>query len=267
MPVSFSKMSGAGNDFIMVDNRDGILADPAEFARVHCRRRFDVGADGVMLIEGSDSADIAIRVINADGSEAEMCGNGARCAAMFACRKGIAPASMVMDSVAGPVSARVEGELVTIGLDGAAGMDEPRELAILDTTLVVHWIEFGVPHAVVFVEDADAVDVESLGRAIRYHDAFAPRGTNANFAQVTGPNAIRVRTYERGVEGETFACGTGSCSAAIISHVTGAVGAPPVEVAVNGGLLKVDFRMQDGQARQVRLTGDAVTVCEAVIPD
>ena len=264
MAVPFVKMCGAGNDFIVIDNRDGILADPAEFARVHCRRRFDIGADGLMLVEDSDEADIRIRVINADGSEAEMCGNGARCAAMFAYRKGIAPASMVMESIAGPVSARVDEDEVTIGLDGASAMEGPYELEMDGRTVTAHWIEVGVPHTIIFVDDAEEVDVFGIGRWVRYHEQFEPRGTNVNFVQHTGPSSIRVRTYERGVEDETLACGTGSSASSILSHLLKGIGDPPIKVKVNGGLLKVDFRIDGDTVRDLRLRGDAVTACEGV---
>jgi len=266
MGVQFTKMHGCGNDFIVVDNREDVLpCGPAEFARLHCRRRKDVGADGVLLIERSERAHFRMRIFNADGSEAEMCGNGARCAAMFAYRLGIAPREMTIETLAGPHTAAVAGAEVTVGMDGVSEIGPETELEAAGRTLKVHPLDSGVPHAVVFVDDAEAVDVSPVGRALRYHEFFQPRGSNADFVQVTGPGRIRLRTYERGVEAETLACGTGAIAAAVISHLRGRAGGPPVTVQVNGGLLTVEFEMQDGAARNVRLRGAVVTVCEGVL--
>ena len=268
MGVKFVKMAGAGNDFIVIDNRTPVLADGlAEFARVHCRRRFDVGADGVILIEPSTATDFRMRIFNADGSEAEMCGNGSRCVARFAFTRGIAGRTMSFETLAGTIKAQVGGDRVTIGMGEVGAVAAPATVSALGQDWTVHSVEAGVPHAIVFVEDVEEVPVGELGAAIRTHSHFAPRGTNVNFVQLVGGNRIRVRTYERGVEAETLACGTGSIASAVVSHERKGVQGPPIEVEVRGGLLKVDFRKQDGRARDVRLTGDAVFVYEGELPE
>jgi len=266
MPVEFAKMCGCGNDFIVVDNRDDVLPCARDaFARRHCRRRLDIGADGVLLLERSDDCDFRMRIFNADGSEAEMCGNGARCAAMFARRRNIAGAAMTMQTLAGPVAAQIIGDEAVIGMGHVADIRLDMELDVEGRSVRVCFAEVGVPHVAVFVPDVDAAEVDALGRAIRYHEAFAPRGTNVNFVQVVTRDQIRVRTYERGVEAETMACGTGSIASAVLSHLHGHT-APPVRVETRGGPLKINFRSQPDGIHDITLEGDAVIVCEGTIP-
>ena len=265
MDLRFAKMCGCGNDFIVIDNRDDIVPEPrAEFSARHCARHMDVGADGVLLIEPSSSVDFRMRIFNADGSEAEMCGNGARCAAMFAFERGIAPQNMRIETLAGIVAAEVAGDEVTVAVGAVPLPDPEMTIEACGEALRVHFIEVGVPHTIVFSEDADSEDVAGVGRAVRHHESFQPRGTNADFVQVTGPDEIRLRTYERGVEAETLACGTGAIAAAVVSHVRRDVNRP-VSVRVNGGLLIVSFDVDEAQARDVRLCGDAVTIYEGTL--
>ena len=266
MGVRFAKMNGCGNDFIVIDNRDDVLpCAPDQFAVRHCERRKNVGADGLMLLENSDAADFCMVFYNSDGSRAEMCGNAARCLAMFAFRYGIVGPRMTFETLAGPVRGEVDGDLVTIGMANVDLPEPVRAVAVGPHRYEVHFIEAGVPHTILYCDEAEAVDVDGLGRELRYHEAFAPRGTNVDFVQLTGPGSIRLRTYERGVEAETMACGTGAIAAAVVSHLRRDVGGPPVSVRVNGGELNVSFRVSDGSVEDVRLTGDAVTVCEGEI--
>ncbi len=268
MAIQFTKMCGCGNDFIVIDNRQGLLGGGiAEFAQKHCARRRGIGADGILLIEASDSADFRMRTINADGSEAEMCGNGGRCVARFALARGIAPASMKFETLAGPVEAEVHAETVTIGMSGTSAVQAEKKLEVNGETVIVHAIEAGVPHAIVFTGDVDGVAVDKLGRAIRMHPFFQPRGTNADFVQVVGPGRIRMRTYERGVEGETLACGTGAIASAIVSHLRRDAGGPPIKVVARGGLLTVDFTVEDDRIRNVRLSGEAIFVYDGQFPE
>jgi len=238
-PIPFVKMSGTGNDFIIIDHRTPIIAEPdqSDFARLVCRRKFSAGADGLILIENSETADFRWQFYNADGSRAEMCGNGARCAARFAFENKIAPAAMRFATTAGEIEATVlgeKGESVKIRLTAPEDLrlNIPMTLGNIEQTL--HFINTGVPHTVVLVNDAGGVPVADWGRLIRFHETFQPAGTNANFAQVVSNDTLMVRTYERGVEGETMACGTGAVASALVVALLEQAD-PPVTVITSGG--------------------------------
>jgi diaminopimelate epimerase len=238
-PIPFTKMSGTGNDFIIIDHRRPILngIDLAAFTRAVCRRKFSVGADGLILIEESTKADFSWQFFNGDGSVAEMCGNGARCAARFAYEQKIAPAMMRFATLAGIIEAIVNTEnhgSVKIRLTPPEDIVLNRSLAVGGTMRTLHSINTGVPHAVLLVDDVQAVPVVDWGRPVRHHDLFKPAGTNVNFVQKLPDNALHVRTYERGVENETMACGTGAVAAAIVAALVGIV-KPPVQVTTSGG--------------------------------
>ncbi len=238
-PIPFAKLSGTGNDFIIIDHREPFIpeADQSEFARLVCRRRFSVGADGLILIENSETADFSWQFYNGDGSRAEMCGNGARCAARFAYEKNIAPAAMQFETTAGKIEAFVlngSGESIKIRLTAPEDLrlNIPLPIGRMDQTL--HFINTGVPHTVILVNDAGMVPVADWGREIRYHERFQPAGTNANFTQVLPGDTLMVRTYERGVEGETMACGTGAVASALVVGLLEQAN-PPVTVITSGG--------------------------------
>ncbi|WP_456388327.1 diaminopimelate epimerase [Desulfolithobacter sp.] len=259
-PLPFVKMSGTGNDFIIIDHRKPLIDPGAQsaFARLVCRRKFSVGADGLILIEESEVADFRWQFYNADGSLAEMCGNGARCAARFAFMHSIAPARMRFETMAGIIEAEV------VDIDVSVKMTEPgravlhRSLEVEDEKILVHSVDTGVPHAVVFVDDIESMDVNWLGSLIRHHPEFAPAGTNVNFVHREEDGAFKVRTYERGVEDETMACGTGAAAAALVSAMLGET-ASPVEIITSGGdRLTIVFDLQSGnQASNVFLKGPA----------
>ncbi|MEI6340335.1 MAG: diaminopimelate epimerase [Verrucomicrobiota bacterium] len=268
MTLEFVKMSGAGNDFILLDDREGaIRLDREQVARL-CHRQFGIGADGLILLvpSATGKADWAWRFFNSDGSDAEMCGNGARCFARYVQRvTGWSRPGLTFETAAGVIRATLEGEQVTIGLTEPTGMRLGERVPVAAGALEVHSVNTGVPHAVVFVPDADQAMVQQQGAELRYHEHFKPRGTNVNFAQVLGPGRIRVRTYERGVEGETLACGTGvTASALVASRVHGFQS--PVRVQVQGGdLLEVSFDREGEAFKDVRLTGPATFVFEGRI--
>ncbi len=261
--IEFFKMHGSGNDFVLIDNRQGQISrqEAPDTAKVICRRKLGIGADGLILIEESSEADFRWGFYNADGSEAEMCGNGGRCAARFAFIKGIAPADMTFETLAGIISAQVKGSRVKLQLSTPHGLLTDRELELDSGPVTISFLNTGVPHAVVLVEDISEVPVVKAGRALRMHDFFAPDGTNVNFVSVVGDNRIAVRTYERGVEDETLACGTGSVASAIIASLKGLVKGP-VEVVTSGGeLLRVFHKIEDdGCITDVFLEGDTVLV-------
>ncbi|MBU0482078.1 MAG: diaminopimelate epimerase [Proteobacteria bacterium] len=253
-PIPFTKMSGTGNDFILIDNRNGTIRkdEMSHLARRVCRRQFSVGADGLILIENSDQADFRWHFYNADGSEAEMCGNGARCAARFAFSRDIAPASMKFETIAGLISAEMSGLSVKIRLTPPSDIIMARSIDVAGQQVEVHSINTGVPHAVYFVDDNSKSPVVEMGRLIRHHKLFEPAGTNVNFVQLP-KEELYVRTYERGVENETQACGTGAVASALIAALHGHV-TSPVKVRTSGGeqliihftLLDVDPGLQQG---------------------
>jgi diaminopimelate epimerase len=260
MPVPFVKMSGTGNDFILIDHRLPRISRELmpEFARLVCRRRFSVGADGLIFIENSDQADFQWRFFNGDGSEAEMCGNGARCAARFAYLHGIASAHMRFATLAGIIEAKVADVNVSVLMTQPKDFHLERRVALADRTLLLHSVDTGVPPAVVFVDDFAEVDIGALGREIRFHRDFMPAGTNVNFVQLLDNGALKVRTYERGVENETLACGTGATAAALLATVLGKT-ASPVDIVTSGGdRLTISFDLQAGPvAANVFLKGPA----------
>jgi diaminopimelate epimerase len=259
--LSFTKMSGAGNDFIMVNNTGNPLTvDWPSFALRSCALKTGIGADGVILLGRDTETDFSFRIFNADGSEAEMCGNGARCAALFAFQEGIAGKSMRFRTMAGIISARIEDEDIAIRMTDPFGLETGISVEAGGASTIMHFINTGVPHAIVFTDRIEDVSVKDMGRAIRWHERFSPAGTNVDFVQVLGPDTIRVRTYERGVEGETYACGTGAVASAIISSFMEKVSGPPVHVRMKGGDLKIDFSADNGSFRDVWLMGPVMTV-------
>jgi diaminopimelate epimerase len=261
--LHFTKMNGAGNDFVMLDNRDlRHQLDKAAIARL-CDRHRGVGADGLIAVEpAQNGADFRMRYYNADGGEAEMCGNGARCFARFASRVAGKNGSISFETLAGVIGARLLGDNVQIAMSVPHSLALGAELMAGDDKLTVHFLNTGVPHAVVFVEDLEKTEIVRLGAALRYHPHFAPKGTNANFVGKLAGNAIAIRTYERGVENETLACGTGVTAAALIfSRLTGAPS--PVSVHVRGGdTLQVGFEADGAGWKNVTLTGPADFVFE-----
>lgn len=264
--MHFFKMNGAGNDFVVVDNRDGLLPLSGAVIERICDRHRGVGADGLLAVEPSQAgADFRMRYYNADGGEADMCGNGARCFARFAARLlPTPPSTLSFETPAGLIRAGFSGDLVTVNMSDPHDLRAPVTLDVAGLgQREVHFLNTGVPHAVVFVDDVGALDVRTAGSSVRWNPAFSPKGANANFAQVIDPGTLILRTYERGVEDETLACGTGVCATAILHHL--ATGAPsPVGVKVRGGeTLEVGFEIPSAEKiTGVTLTGPADFVFE-----
>jgi diaminopimelate epimerase len=265
--LTFWKMNGAGNDFVMLDNRDlSIKLSKEEIARL-CDRHRGVGADGLLAVEPpSNGADWKMRYYNADGGEAEMCGNGARCFARYVnLLHDNKLAGVKFETLAGVIGAEFDGAQVRINMSEPHSLKLNQSLNVVDTTLQVHSVNTGVPHAVVFVDDLEKVDVLGLGAGLRYHEAFAPKGSNANFVKVLGPASIAIRTYERGVEGETLACGTGMVACALIYHELHHVSGP-ISVLVKGGdTLRIGFEKHGATYRHVTLHGPADFVFEGTV--
>lgn len=259
--MKFHKLSGSGNDFVLLDNMDlALTGDLSGLVRELCARRTGVGADGVLLLEPAEGADFRMRYLNADGGEVEFCGNGGRCSAYMARRLGLAGERMTFLAGDGPHRAEVSGRRVKLG------MADPRDVSLgflLEVEGRAHAASFadtGVPHVVVQVGDAEAADVIGLGRAIRRHHQYAPRGTNADFVEVLDRKRLKVRTYERGVEDETLACGTGCTAAAVVSVLRG-LADPPVECLTRGGeTLTVHMRRDGEGVTDVFLEGEVSLV-------
>ncbi|EDP75627.1 diaminopimelate epimerase [Hydrogenivirga sp. 128-5-R1-1] len=272
--MDFAKLQGSGNDFILIDNRDGKVYRKIEelgvclkeFILKLCEPHRGVGADGLILIEEpEDNAnDFRWQFFNSDGSEAEMCGNGSRCAVRFCYDLGIVDDRVSFETLAGVIRAEVleGGKRVKVQLTPPS---EPLEktLRVEGTDLEGVFINTGVPHFVVPVKDIDKVDVKKLGRAIRFHEEFQPKGTNVNFIEAVAEDTIKIRTYERGVESETLACGTGATAGAIVAYLKGLVSRKPVQVITKSEeVLGVDF---DENFREVFLNGAVYKVFEGTL--
>jgi diaminopimelate epimerase len=255
--IEFYKMSGSGNDFIIIDNRDLSLnvGNLPDFVRAVCRRQISVGADGLLLIEPSKSADFKWQFFNSDGSIAEMCGNAARCVARFSCLKGIAGGKMSFETLAGIISAEVNNDVVKVRLTDPSPVQSIGKLVIDDCQFVLDSVDTGVPHTVTFVDNLETCTVFEWGRKIRRHESFQPRGTNANFAAVLGRHKMKVRTYERGVEDETLACGTGAVAAVLTAAERGLVDSPVDAIVQSGETLRIYFTRKDERFCEIYLEG------------
>mgnify|MGYP000471764126 CR=1 FL=1 len=253
--VPFYKMQGCGNDFVVIDNRELGLsrAEMPRWAKKICARAFGVCADGLFFIdEAPEDSNMAYcwHFYNNDGSRAEMCGNASRCVGRLAYTLDIAPAEHVFGTDAGPIRAKVitegpERGQVKVQLTPPRGTETDIALSLDGRELTVHFVDTGVPHAVLFVDDAAAEDIATVGAGIRYHERFAPAGTNTNIAQVVDKSTILLRTYERGVEDETYACGTGAAATQYLAHKLGLTDAC-VRLTTSGGEV-LTVSVEDGQ--------------------
>lgn len=266
MKIPFYKMHGAGNDFIVVDDRQQTfpLHDRAWLAAIMARNT-GVGSEGILLIQPADTVDFRMRFFNPDGGEVDMCGNGARCIARLACEQGVAPSTLRFETRAGIVGAEVQGEIVTLTMTPPGDFRLHQSVQLDGEEIAYHYVNSGVPHVVVEVDDMDGLDIRALGGGLRRHSAFAPDGANVNFIAADGPNRLRIRTYERGVEAETPACGTGIVACGLIAGKIGRC-TPPVFLRTAGGYtLHVDYRLTAEGAENVTLTGPAEHVFRGVL--
>jgi diaminopimelate epimerase len=267
MVLDFTKMNGAGNDFVLIDNRARKVRLSRDQVVRLCDRHRGVGADGVLLLvpSASGKAGWAWEFYNSDGSTGEMCGNGARCFSRFVQKLTEVNGGFTFETEAGIIKASFQGERVTVSLTRPGALQLNQQVPLSVGTETIHSINTGVPHAVLFVPDADRAMVQQLGPEIRRHPHFGPKGTNVNFVQRLGPNRIRVRTFERGVEGETLACGTGVTAAALVSARLHGFRSP-VKVQVQGGEeLEVSFKDDGDGFSDVQLSGPAQFVFEGRI--
>jgi diaminopimelate epimerase len=264
-PITFFKMSGSGNDFIIVDNRENVVKDndlPGFIHRI-CRRKMSVGADGFILIEPSNKADFKWRFFNSDGSKAEMCGNGARCAARFAYVNGIAGENLSFETEAGVVSGQVKDDRAKVKMPDPVELRLDYEIELKNGSVTVSSVNTGVPHVVVMNETIEDINVFDLGREIRFHEAFTPAGTNVNFICQQKQGHLAIRTYERGVENETLACGTGSIAAALITSCKAEWQSPINLVTRSGEALTIYFKKDGSIFKDIFLEGDARIIYSA----
>ena len=259
--IPFMKLSGAGNDFVIINNLNRVVdstdSEFMNFVMKVCQRRMSVGADGVLLVEPTEDVDFRMRYFNADGGEVETCGNGARCISKFAYLNGIVSEQMRFLTNAGVYEAEVVGENVKVRMSDPTDIRINVPLRLEDSVHNVGFANSGVPHVVFFVDNLEATDVFDLGQQTRYHNDFKPAGTNANFIRIHSQELIEIRTYERGVENETLACGTGSIASAIVSATLGKVKSPVSVKTASGVVLKIHFDLENDEAKNVYLEGDA----------
>lgn len=261
MKIPFWKMHGAGNDFVLIDDRNltAPVKDQSWLAAIG-KRRTGVGCEGIILIQPSSKSNFTMRFFNPDGSEVDMCGNGARCVARLAYDLKVAPAKMTFETGAGIIAAELVGDQIRLGMTTPKDWRLNQALDLDGIQRSYGFVNSGVPHVVMPVAHLDDENVAKTGAAIRYHKDFAPKGTNANFIQVTGANSLRIRTYERGVEEETLACGTGIVASGLIAGRMGWVTSPVKITCAGGDVLEVNYKLTADGAQDVTLLGPAVYV-------
>ena len=261
MNLDFYKLTAAGNDFVLIDNRENIVPENmhSKLAAKLCDRRYSIGGDGLILLEKSSKADFRMRYYNSDGSFASMCGNGGRSISMFAYKLGIAGKDMKFETDAGLVTAEIKSDtVVKLALYNPKDLALNEEIDVEGNIWTVHSLNTGVPHAVVYVDDIEKVSVQKYGNIIRFHKHFEPAGTNVNFVKVDKDNTLLVRTYERGVEGETLACGTGVTASSIISVLLNKVKSPVHVITRGRDNLYVSCKTQGQNISEVFLEGPAI---------
>ncbi|MBE0477546.1 diaminopimelate decarboxylase [Candidatus Aerophobetes bacterium] len=254
--VQFWKMEGTGNDFIVIDNRGELIKERAKIASCLCQRKKGIGADGLILIEEAKDADFTMRIFNPDGSEAEMCGNGARCAVRFAYLKGIAGRECIFQTLSGKILAKLSDDVkVKVKMTSPQDLREVDKLNIDGKIYKGYYVNTGVPHFVLFLPSSESIPIREVGAKIRFHEFFHPQGTNVDFVQIE-KDRLLVRTYERGVEDETLSCGTGAVASALISAFVHGLSSP-VTVLTKGGEIVVWFKLSEDKFSEVFLEAEA----------
>jgi diaminopimelate epimerase len=270
MKLNFFKMTGAGNDFIIFDNRNGKIKNPVELAKWVCDRHFGIGADGIILIEKSEIADFKMVYFNSDGSFGGMCGNGGRCVAKLAFILGISKGKTTFEANGKLYHAEIiDEQKVKLFLPFPQTKKLNLKLKLGKKFFKAHFIDTGAPHLVVFtdensIKNIEKINVNQLGRKLRYHPKFE-NGTNVNFVAVIDNETIRMRTYERGVEGETLACGTGSVASAIASVEIKNLNLPLKVKTSSGEILTIFYDRNKSQPEFVSLEGSVKIICEGTL--
>jgi len=266
--ICFTKAVASGNDFIIIDNKNGELdardLDYSKIAQDVCRRKLSIGADGILVLESSVKATYRMRIINPDGTEVDMCGNGLRCSALYAALAGWGK-TLTIETRAGLLAAEVNDDSIKIRMSEPKDIKLDINLGVGEHLLKAHHINTGVPHAVHIVENIENYDVKEIGRRMREHSVFQPDGTNVDFIADIDKNYARVRTYERGVEDETLACGTGVVASALVLGLLGKCSSPVKLKTQSGEVVTVYFKLEGKKIREVYLEGIAKIVCQGQI--
>lgn len=256
--IIFTKASGAGNDFVIIDNMSRALrTDKSVLAQKLCSRHFGVGGDGLLLLEPSNTSQFTMEYYNSDGSHGGMCGNGGRCVARYAFLHGLAPEQMSFEALDFIYRAEVAGERVILTMKDPDKVRENVNIHVGAESYHAFFVNTGSPHLVIFVDDLNVVPVEQVGRTMRNDPLFSPDGTNVDFVQLIDSKVIRVRTYERGVESETLACGTGSVAAGVVSHSAKGMKLPISVLTQSGEYLKVHGTTGGSIVKSPKLEGSA----------
>ena len=274
--MEFCKMNGAGNDFIIIDNRNGDIPESKwpEIAKIVCERHLSVGADGLMVVENPDGdADFKMLFYNSDGSMGEMCGNGARCICRYGYEHGIAGETQTIETTAGIVTGeRIDKLHYRVRLNDPSIVRLDLTVHINDMPYLCSYVELGnpgIPHVVVEIPDLEIYPhhkLFNLGRSLRYHPEF-PKGANINFYEFKGKDLLYERTYERGVEDFTYACGTGTGSLVTVLTLKGLVSGNSVRVQMQGGELIIDAEKENVQIKNLYLTGPTNMVLKGTLTD
>lgn len=268
MQIKFTKMHGAGNDFILIDDRELTVPwEDYQLMSAIATRRTGIGCEGIILVQPSEKADFRMRFLNPDGTEVELCGNGARCVAEFARSLGIAKKSMTMETSVGLVDAEICDQGVKIWVPDPSNKDYNVTLDIPQGSFTGHVVSIGCPHFVVPVKNEilDTFDVHGIGQALRQHSHFSPEGINVDFVSYVQPSRIRMRTFERGVEAESGACGTGAVAAAVAGVEVEGITLPVKVTTSSGYELTVDGNWYSRKCTGMTLTGPARKVFEGVV--
>ncbi|MCM8804524.1 MAG: diaminopimelate epimerase [Candidatus Omnitrophica bacterium] len=251
--MEFSKIVGSGNDFVIIDNREGKIKNKRDLAIKLCNRKFGIGADGLLFLENSNKADFKMRIFNPDGSEAEMCGNGLRCMLRFIYENSLTnKRKLKIETMAGILDGEIKGKNIKIKMKLIGKLELNIKIPIDNEIIIGNYVNTGVPHTIIFVEDIEKVNISELGPKIRYNKIFGEKGTNVDWVEIVKNGLIKIRTYERGVEEETLSCGTGSVASAIITFLIKGMNSPINVITRSNEILKVYF---DKNLKNIYLEG------------
>jgi diaminopimelate epimerase len=265
--LPFTKYSGCGNDFVIVDNlKKDFPTENHKLIQHICNRRLGIGADGLILLEKGVECDHKMRIFNSDGFETEMCGNGLRCFVRFLQQSGYGDGPFTIESMKRTHYCTIDGDMVTIDMGDPTDLKWNFPLTLADNRLTANYLDTGVPHVVIFTAPIEEIDVATIGSQIRHHPSFKPRGTNVNFAEIEDNDVIHIRTFERGVEAETLACGTGATATALAAAHCFGLPSPIAIKTKSQDLLYVSFELNNGLFQKITLTGAAERVFHGHFP-